>query len=153
MHVNVPARIGMVNFINTAPLYEVWKKTVHRPEWRVTEAPPNVLNSILFNNELDLGLVSSHEYAAHPSQYKILGDLSISASGPVGSVFLFSDLEPEKLSDKLVMLSGQSQTSASLVKIILEEFYGVKPRYTVGSVFEGRLEKNVIYIARTNHGV
>jgi len=37
-------------------------------------------------------------------------------------------------------LSGQSQTSVSLVKIILEEFYTIFPRYRVGSVMEQRQE-------------
>jgi len=128
----IRARIGMVNFINTAPLYEVWQRTVHRPEWRVTEATPAVLNGMLYNGELDLGFFSSHEYAVHPASYKILGDLSISASGPVGSVLLLSTVAPDALTDRLVLLSVQSQTSVSLVKIVLEEFYGVRPRYRAG---------------------
>ena len=128
------ARIGMVNFINTAPIYDVWQRTVHRPEWRITEAPPTALNRMLFNNELDLGFISSHEYAAHPSQYRILSDLSISATGPVGSVFLFSTLKPHDLSEKRILLSSKSQTSACLVKIILEEFYRVYPIYVSGEI-------------------
>jgi chorismate dehydratase len=119
----------MVNFINTAPFYEIWQRTVVRPDWRITEAPPTTLNRLLFAGELDLGLISSHEYAAHPDAYRLLGDLSISSSGPVGSVLLLSRLEPAELSGQLVVLSSQSQTSASLVRIILEEFYKVTPRY------------------------
>lgn len=122
-------RIGMVNFINTAPLYLIWQRRVKRHDWQVTEAAPTALNRMLYKNELDLGFVSSHEYAAHPHLYKVLADISISANGPVGSVFLFSRLAPEKLSGKLVGLSGQSQTSVALVKIILEEFYKVTPLY------------------------
>jgi chorismate dehydratase len=136
-------RIGMVNFINTAPIYEVWKKTVHRSDWQIIAAAPSELNRMLYQNELDLGCVSSFEYAVHPQQYKIIGDLSISASGPVGSVFLFSRVDPEQLSDKVVLLSGQSQTSVSLVKIILEEFYSIFPRYRVGSVMEPRQDEGV----------
>jgi chorismate dehydratase len=128
------ARIGMVNYINTAPLYEVWQQTVQRPQWRITEAVPSILNQMLFQHELDLGFVSSQEYAAHPHLYKILSDLSISATGPVGSVFLFSRIDPAELSGKLVYLTSQSQTSASLVKIILEEFYRVQPRYVTTEI-------------------
>jgi chorismate dehydratase len=129
-------RIGMVNFINTAPLYEVWKQTVQHPEWLVVEADPAQLNRMLFTNELDMGLVSSHEYAAHPEKYMILDDISISASGPVGSVSLFSICKPAMLNGKLIVLSGQSQTSVSLVKIILEEFYHVFPDYQKGKSLE-----------------
>ncbi len=132
------ARIGMVNYINTAPIYEVWKEEVHHSDWLVTEAPPSTLNRMLAANELDLGFVSSYEYAARPNEYRILADLSISATGPVGSVFLFSTVEPAQLDDKLVLMTGQSDTSVCLLRIILEEFLGVSPRYTSGDVFGPR---------------
>lgn len=123
------ARIGMVNFINTAPFYEMWQRTVARPEWQITEAVPTTLNKMLYAGELDLGFVSSHEYGLHPERYKILGGLSISATGAVGSVFLFSKKELCDLGGCVIGLSNQSQTSVSLVKIILEDFYSVKPNY------------------------
>lgn len=146
MHSDCEVRIGMVNFINTAPLYDIWQRTVNRPEWIVVEASPAVLNKMLYANELDMGLVSSQEYAVHPQDYLILDDISISASGPVGSVFLFSRCDPHLLSDRTLLLSGQSQTSVSLVKIILEKFYHVFPNYEVGSVL-GAHEKNNIWAA------
>jgi chorismate dehydratase len=138
MRTDPKVRIGMVNFINTAPLYDVWLRTVARPDWTVVEAAPSVLNRMLYADQLDMGLVSSQEYAAHPGNYLLLDDISISASGPVGSVFLFSRCEPHDLTDRLVRLSGQSQTSVSLVKIILEDFYGVVPWYEVGPVLDAQ---------------
>ncbi|MBU0674677.1 MAG: menaquinone biosynthesis protein [Proteobacteria bacterium] len=119
----------MVNFINTAPLYEVWRRTVKQPNWRVVEDTPAVLNRLLFKGELDLGFISAHEYAAHPDTYRILDDLSISATGSVGSVFLFSQVPFDQLSERFIRLSPQSQTSNSLVKILLEDFNGIKPFY------------------------
>ena len=136
-------RIGMVNFINTAPLYEVWQRTVRNPAWQIVEAAPSVLNRMLFANELDMGLVSSQEYAVHPEDYLILDDISISSSGPVGSVFLFSKCLPEHLADNLVLLSGQSQTSVSLVKIVLEEFYRVYPVYEIGPALKGHEKEEI----------
>ncbi|MEW6428193.1 MAG: menaquinone biosynthesis protein [Thermodesulfobacteriota bacterium] len=129
----VTARIGMVNFINTAPFYSVWSESVHRPDWRITEAAPSHLNRLLHAGELDLGIVSSHEYAAHPAAYLVMPDLSISATGAVGSVCLFSQEPVEKLDGRLINLSPQSQTSNQLVKIILEDFCGISPRYAADS--------------------
>jgi chorismate dehydratase len=143
MLTDTQVRIGMVNFINTAPLYDVWLRTVNRPEWNVVEAAPTVLNRMLYADQLDMGLVSSQEYASHPENYILLDDISISASGPVGSVFLFSKCEPEDLADKLVLLSGQSQTSVSLVKIILENFYNVVPWYEMGSALEAQHNSDI----------
>lgn len=127
-------RIGMVNYINTAPIYEIWKTRPHPENWRVIEAPPSTLNQMLAEGELDLGFVSSYEYGVRPEQYKILPDLSISANGSVGSVFLFSRVDQKLLDTRQVLLSGQSETSIALVKIILEKFYGVQPEYLVGDV-------------------
>jgi chorismate dehydratase len=129
------ARIGMVNYINTAPIYEIWKQEVHEPRWEVVEAPPAELNRMLAAGELDLGFVSSFEYGARPGQYRILADLSISATGPVGSVFLFSRIQPADLDGKPVLMTGQSDTSVCLLKIVLEEFIGVRPDFYRGEVF------------------
>lgn len=133
MVTEVKARIGMVNFINTAALYEVWKESVQRPEWQVVEAAPAVLNRLLRGGDLDLGFVSSYEYAEHPAGYRLLADLSISATGAVGSVFLFSALDPAALTGELLSLSPQSKTSNGLIKIILEDFFGVRPRYRIAA--------------------
>ncbi|CAK8721248.1 Chorismate dehydratase [Candidatus Electronema halotolerans] len=132
------ARIGMVNYINVAPIYEIWKEQVCRPEWTVYEAPPAELNRLLAAGAIDLGFVSAYEYAARPQQYQIMADLSISATGPVGSVFLFSSLPPEQLDSQLVLLTGQSDTSAALLRIILEEFIKVRPKYLRGKIFAQR---------------
>lgn len=128
------ARIGMVKYLNTAPIHEQWKATVDRPEWQMIEAPPATLNKMLLDGEIDLGFVSSFEYGAHPEQYKILPGLSISANGPVGSVFLFSHAPFTQLDGADILLSAQSDTSVQLVKIILEEFHGVKPKYQRGEI-------------------
>ncbi|RUM36045.1 MAG: ABC transporter substrate-binding protein [Desulfobulbus sp.] len=130
-------RIGMVNYINTAPIYEIWKEQVHEKEWQIIEAPPSELNRMLAAAELDLGFVSSREYGVRPDRYRILADLSISATGPVGSVFLFSQLEPEKLAGQPVLMTGQSDTSVCLLKLVLEEFVGVRPEYYRGEIFSG----------------
>ena len=130
-----PARIGMVNYINTAPIYEIWKEKQLPPNWQVLEGQPRQLNELLLAGKIDMGFVSSFAYALHPERYQIFADLSISATGPVGSVFLFSRLPVEELDDQLVMLTKQSDTSIRLVQIILEEFYRLKPRYSTGAVY------------------
>ena len=122
-------RIGMVNFINTAPMYFTWQERGNNSRWRVVEAVPSKLNRLLDDGELDLGIVSSHEYALHPDQYYVLDNLSISSSGAVGSVYLFADCPLSELDGQAVLLSPQSQTSNSLVRVILENFFEICPEY------------------------
>ena len=124
----------MVNYINTAPIYEPLKRRGIEPGWQIVEAPPATLNRMLAAGELDLGFVSCIEYGTHPRLYRILPDLSISASGRVGSVFLFSKIPVNQLDGRVVLLSSQSETSVLLTKIVLEEFYGVRPLYVSGEV-------------------
>jgi chorismate dehydratase len=128
------ARIGMVKYLNTAPIHEKWMSSVHHDNWQLVEAAPAVLNRQLAEGQIDLGFVSSYEYGAHPHMYKILSGLSISANGPVGSVFLFSHVPMDHLDAVPVLVSSESETSVSLVKIILEEFHHIKPEYITGDV-------------------
>lgn len=134
------AKIGMVNFIIAAPIYETFKRTVIHKRWELVEGSPALLNKKLAEGELDLGLVSSFEYGQHPDKYNILSGLSMSATGSVegaGSVFLFSHVPLQQLDQVEVLLCSQSDTAARLAKIILEEFIGVVPVYTSGDVTAG----------------
>ena len=131
-------RIGMVNFINTAPIHEIWKSRQHDPSWHLVEQHPAALNRMLASGEIVLVCVSSHEDGIRPEDYVILDDLSISAHGPVGSVFLFSRIKPEMLSGLNVLLTNQSKTSVCLVKIALEKFFKVTPVYIEDEVKNAR---------------
>lgn len=122
-------RVGMVNFINTAPLYFTWQERGNNSRWQVVEEVPARLNRLLDDGELDLGIVSSHEYALHPDKYYVLDNLSISSSGAVGSVYLFADCPLSALQGRTVQLSPQSQTSNSLARLILENFLEIRPHY------------------------
>lgn len=127
-------RIGMVSYLNTAPIHERWKSSVTRDDWVLVEEPPAVLNKKLLAGDIDLGFVSSFEYGAHPQEYKILSGLSISANGPVASVVLLSHVPIDQLDKAPVLLTSQSETSVHLVKIILEEFNRVTPEYSSGDI-------------------
>lgn len=134
-HSESVARIGMVDYINVAPIYEVWKEKSLPAHWRVRAEHPRALNELLLAEAIDMGFVSAYAYALHPERYRIFAGLSISATGPVGSVFLFSKVPPEKLDGAPVMLTKQSDTSIRLTQIILEEWHKVRPLYSQGAVY------------------
>ena len=122
-------RIGMVEFINTAPIYEVWRERVREPDWRVVCAVPSRLNRMIREGGLDLGFVSSLEFARHPELYLIMPGISISSTGAVGSVFLLSRKPFAELEGGEVVFSGQSRSSSAMARIVCEEFIGVRPAY------------------------
>ena len=79
---------------------------------------------MLFSGQLDVCPSSSIEFAKHPESYLILKDLSISSIGRVKSVYLLSRLPIENLDQQTLGLTGESDTSVNLLKIILHKFYG-----------------------------
>ncbi|RKX62040.1 MAG: ABC transporter substrate-binding protein [Thermodesulfobacteriota bacterium] len=121
------AKLGIVNFINTSPIYVPWQEMGPLSGWVVEEGPPAFLNSHLVQGKLDAGIVSSYAYGLNADRYYILPNLSISATGPVGSVILLSKVPIEELNEKLVLLTPQSATSVNLLHIILEDFLGMRP--------------------------
>ncbi len=126
----------MVNFINTAPVYIPWQEHGAHPAWEIVEGTPTELNAMLKAGELDAGLVSSYAYGLDHQDYFLLPDLGISATGAVGSVLLFSKVPVQDLHARVVGLTPQSATSVNLLRIILERFVGVRPRYRTGCFME-----------------
>jgi len=130
------AKVGIVNFINTSPIYIPWQEMGTLKGWVVEEAPPTCLNRHLVRGKLDAGSISSFAYGLDSHRYYILQDLSISATGPVGSVILLSKVPIEELHEKLVLLTSQSATSVNLLYIILEDFLGIRPIFRTGNFKE-----------------
>ncbi len=127
-------RIGMVNYLNTAPIHEKWKSSVRSKNWILVEDHLAALNQKLAEGQIDLGFISSYEYGLHPERYRILSGISISANRPVGSVILFSHVPMNQLDKAPVLFNAESETSIGLMKILLEKFQNVRPCYSTGNV-------------------
>lgn len=136
-------RLGMVNFINTAPIYVPWQERGPLKEWQVQEGPPSLLNRHMAQKKLDVGIISSYAYGINADRYYILPDLSISATGPVKSVILLSRVPIERLHGKSVLLTPQSATSINLLHIILEDFLRLRPIYRTGSFKEMQTDPEI----------
>ena len=125
-------RVGLVSYLNTAPLLFSLREEARNAQWELFEAHPTTLNKALAQGEIDLGLVSSYEYAL--GDYLLLPDISISATGRVGSVLLFSSWPLDKLTAREILLTKASATSVALLKLLLEDFCGQRPIYRRGSL-------------------
>ncbi|MEZ0329562.1 MAG: menaquinone biosynthesis protein [Dissulfuribacterales bacterium] len=133
-------KVGIVNFINTSGIYVPWqdmeseRRNAVAP-WQVIEGPPSLLNRLLKANEIDVGLISSYAYGLDIQNYFMLPNLGISAVGAVGSVFLITRKAYglHEMADKRILLTSQSATSVNLLRLILERFYQVIPRYECGN--------------------
>ena len=117
--------IGRIPYANLFPIFYVLDHEVECSQYTFVEGVPSRLNNMLREGEVDLSPSSSIEYLRNPGRYNIISNHSISSSGPVGSILLFSHKPIQDLEGALVFASSQSETSVTLLKIILRRFYGL----------------------------
>ena len=85
-----PLRIGEIGYANLTPIFQTLRSMVSPGPFRFIRGTPARLNALLAEGKIDLGPVSSIEYARDPKSYWILPQLSISAIGTVESILLFA---------------------------------------------------------------
>ncbi len=116
-------RIGAVSYLNTKPL--VYDLDQLAPEIEVIYDLPSRLADDLASGDLDVALIPSVEFLQDPD-YMIVSDACIGCRGPVLSVKLLSRVPIAEISS--LALDEGSRTSAALVRILLEQRFGLHPR-------------------------
>lgn len=124
-------KIGEIKYANCTPLFHMLREQFPCTAYEFYGGVPAELNRMLLAGQIDVCPSSSIEYAYHPEQYKILPQLSISSTGAVASVLLFSRVPVEKLDGCKILLSSESATSVNLLKILLGLRFGCSCSYEV----------------------
>lgn len=124
-------RVGKVNFINTLPIFYPLENGAVCHDFQIIDGAPAELNALLAAGKLDLGLVSSVEYARRFDEYLLLPGLSISSKTKVGSVLLLSRVALQELDGQEILLTPKSATSAALLKLLFARRFAMAPRYRV----------------------
>lgn len=123
-------RIGEINYTNIMPMfYYLDRSELHKKNFTFEQATPAQLNKKMSQGQIDIGGISSFEYAKNPGDYYILPGLSVSSIGSVGSIFLFSKKKASELHENSIALTSSSATSVHLLKLIMEHYFHVKPAY------------------------
>jgi chorismate dehydratase len=112
-----------VNYLNTRPL--VYGLERFAPQAELVLDYPSRLADDLAGGRLDVALIPSIEFFHDPT-YSIVSDACIACRGPVLSVKLFSRRPIEEI--RTLALDEGSRTSIALVRILLNERYGVRPQ-------------------------
>lgn len=124
-------RIGQINYANVTPLFYGLKNCFPAGDYQYVSGVPAALNKLLADGEIDVCPSSSFAYAVDAEQYFILPELSISSTGAVASVLLFSRLPLEELSEKTILLSSESATSVNLLKILIQKRFEMNCTYKI----------------------
>lgn len=119
-------RVGIVNYLNSKPLAWGFLKGHHADLFAPSYHPPALVARLLGQGNLDVGLIPSIELQRIPN-LRVLPDMCIAARHEVRSVILVSRGPIEQI--RRVALDQNSRTSATLVRILLRERYGLEPEY------------------------
>ncbi len=118
-----PLRIGAVTYLNARPLVVALGELA--PQLQVVMDHPSRLADALAAGRLDVAMIPSIEYARGRG-YTIISDACIACRGPVRSVKLFGRVPVEEI--RTLALDEGSRTSAALVRILLQERFGARPK-------------------------
>jgi chorismate dehydratase len=111
-------KMGKINYINASPVYYGLDNGM-LPEWlEMISEPPAVLNSMIINQDLILSPVSAAFYGMHHKELLLLPDFSISCHGHVMSVILVSKYPLEELNGKNIILTDESASAVSFLRMI-----------------------------------
>ena len=127
-------RLGRIAYLNVLPIYFALENIFGENGFHLVRGTPAELNALMRRGEVDLGSISAMEYGRSFRDYLLLPDLSISATGAVGSVLLFSRVPYSRLDGRTIRVSAASASGAALVKILMAELFEVQPRYQQGQL-------------------
>ncbi|MCA9004652.1 MAG: menaquinone biosynthesis protein [Planctomycetaceae bacterium] len=117
-----PIRVGAVSYLNSKPLIEDLEELADNAELMLDY--PSLLADDLAAGRIDVGLIPSIE-VIRSSEYEIISNACVATQGPVLSVKMYSRVPLGQI--KRLALDMGSRTSATLVRIMLAEQYGVYP--------------------------
>jgi chorismate dehydratase len=117
-----PIRVGAVSYLNSKPLIQDLEDLAENAELMLDY--PSLLADDLAEGRIDVGLIPSIEVIRSP-HYEVISNACVATQGPVLSVKMYSRVPLGKI--KRLALDMGSRTSATLVRIMLAEQYGVYP--------------------------
>ncbi len=135
-----PPRVGRIRYINSDPVYYALE-TGQVGTFNLEYGAPAELNRKIREGELDIGPVSSVEYARRHHEYLLLPDLSISAFGPVGSVFFMSRVPVSELAGRPVWVTHESETARELLRLLVGDTVSHPPVYVPTAVTRERIRR------------
>ncbi len=135
-------KIGFIKYANSLPLYHSFDsrgiaeavtnslKNSGRAinldvdiEFEIIYDSPARLNELISNVELDIATISTYEYVRNRAGLQMIGNIGICANKSVMSVLLISKKNINQLSGGVILLSDESASAVSLLKILTEDYF------------------------------
>jgi chorismate dehydratase len=130
-------RIAASSYLNAAPLcYSFVHGSLTSKSAFISDAAPSWCSEMLATGDADAALIPVIEYA-RVGALRIAPGACVASRRKVKSVVLASRVPIEKV--RTVALDTSSRTSATLIRILLEHFYGITARYDVAAPVIGEM--------------
>ncbi|MBI5663683.1 MAG: menaquinone biosynthesis protein [Nitrospirae bacterium] len=126
---NGKLKIGRIPYANLFPIFHYLDTHCDNSEYTFIKGVPSKLNKMLRAGELDISPSSSIEFLKNKNRYRILPWHSISSTGQIKSILLFSGVPLNELGGKTIAVSSASDTSVAMLKIILSEFCSLECKF------------------------
>lgn len=131
------ARMGRIGYLNVLPIYHALESGHIPHSYELIYGPPAELNRRMEQGEMLAASCSCVEYARRPERYLLLPGLAIASNGPVQSVLLLSRRPVQELSGQRVLVSAETHTSATLLRLLFKESFKLTNiSYYTGSATE-----------------
>ena len=134
-------KIGRIPYANLFPIFYYLDNKCDKSDYRFIKGVPSRLNKMLRDGKVDVSPSSSIEYLRNKDKYLVLPWFSISSSGPIKSIRLFSKYSLDELGGRTIAVSSESESSILLLKVILKEFFSVECKFKLES---RRSVKNIL---------
>ncbi len=115
-------RIGQIPYLNCEPFFH----GLALEDIALFPMPPSYMGPLAQAGELDAAPFSLVQSFYLKGAYESLGDMGISVKGPVRSILFYSRFPIDQLSGGVVGATQESATAAHLMRVILEQRYGVR---------------------------
>lgn len=119
-------RLGCLPYLNVKPLVYPLEHGALPMGWELFYAPPSELAEMLVRGEIAAAPVSSFATFIYPELETCPG-ICIASDGPVRSVLLMSKVKASSIDT--VALDTSSLSGASMLRIILDESFDLRPRF------------------------
>lgn len=130
------ATLGRIDYMNVAPIYYGIDRNLERGNdqgIRLICGPPNTLNRMMMERDIDISPVSSAAYARNAEDWLILPDLAIACHERVLSVLLVSRHRLEDLCGRRILVTDESSSGRDLCRLIFD-MQNIHPEFVVGKV-------------------
>lgn len=121
-------RIGQIPYLNCEPFFH----GLALDGVELCPMPPSAMGPLAQAGELDAAPFSLVQGFGLEGRYEPLGDMGISVKGPVRSILFYSRVPMWELSGAVVGETTESATSVQLMRVLLEQRYGARPREYAG---------------------